>query len=100
MKDEISGRVVHCKREKFDVYIGRPGPWGNPFTLSKEEERGAVIEKYRTWLLAEIKAGRIEKEQVISLGGKTLGCWCAPKACHGDVLLEVAENLSREKDES
>jgi hypothetical protein len=24
--------IVHCKVEPYDVYIGRPGPWGNPFT--------------------------------------------------------------------
>ena len=26
----------------------------------------------------------------VELRGKTLGCWCAPKPCHGDVLLEIA----------
>jgi hypothetical protein len=24
------------------------------------------------------------------LSGRILGCWCAPKACHGDVLAEIA----------
>lgn len=24
------------------------------------------------------------------LKGKDLVCWCAPKLCHGDVLLEIA----------
>ncbi len=24
------------------------------------------------------------------LEGKTLGCWCAPDACHGDVLARLA----------
>lgn len=23
------------------------------------------------------------------LRGKTLGCWCKPKACHGNVLLKL-----------
>jgi hypothetical protein len=22
-----------------------------------------------------------------------LGCWCAPRACHGDVLVRLAEGL-------
>lgn len=98
MEKEVRGRVVHCKREKFDVYIGRPGPWGNPFTLVNEAGRAEVIEKYRTWLLAELEAGRIKKEDVISLRGQTLGCWCAPRACHGDVLLEVADHLWQEEE--
>ena len=25
------------------------------------------------------------------LQGKTLGCWCKPKACHGDVLVRLIE---------
>lgn len=23
--------------------------------------------------------------------GKTLGCWCSPKKCHGDILVELIE---------
>jgi hypothetical protein len=95
----MKGRVVHCKREKYDVYIGRPGPWGNPFPLKKEEERDRVIERYRTWLQGELASGNIKEEDLLSLRGKTLGCWCAPRSCHGDVLLEEAERLHKEKSE-
>ena len=28
------------------------------------------------------------------LRGKILGCWCAPKVCHGDVLVELAATRS------
>jgi len=28
------------------------------------------------------------------LRGKTLGCWCKPEACHGDVLLELLQDDS------
>lgn len=87
------GRVVHCKKEKFDVYIGRPGQWGNPFAMRSEGERQDVIEKYRIWIIGEIRDGRIKKEDVLRLRGKVLGCWCAPRACHGDVLLDIAEKL-------
>ena len=27
------------------------------------------------------------------LKGKTLGCFCKPKSCHGDVLVELANEL-------
>ena len=27
----------------------------------------------------------------IELKGKTLGCWCKPDPCHGDVLAELAD---------
>jgi hypothetical protein len=93
------GKVVHCKKEKYDVYIGRPSPWGNPFALKDESEREAVIKKYRAWLKHQIKTEKISKERVLGLRGKTLGCWCAPKACHGDVLLEEAEIIYQEKND-
>lgn len=79
-------RVVHNKQEQFDVYIGRPGPWGNPFEIGKDGNRDEVIAKYRTWLLAQPQL----LAQVRTLQGKTLGCWCSPKPCHGDVLSQLA----------
>jgi len=82
--------VVHWKKEPYDVYIGRPSKWGNPFKVGEHGmSRDDVIVAYRNWingdLNAELKAAA-QKE----LRGKILGCWCAPKTCHGDVLLEIA----------
>lgn len=82
-------KVVHCKREKYDVYIGRPGPWGNPFEIGKDGTREEVIQKYREWIQTE----PLLMQEVSSLSGKVLGCWCAPKPCHGDILAELAEGL-------
>jgi hypothetical protein len=88
--------VVHCKRLPCDVYIGRPGKWGNPFPLMPGESRDAAIEKYRAWLVApEQEALRASAR--VELRGKVLGCWCAPKRCHGDVLAEIAESVSDEE---
>jgi len=28
--------VVHCKRAEYDVYIGRPSRWGNPFQIGRD----------------------------------------------------------------
>jgi Domain of unknown function (DUF4326) len=78
--------VVHCKRAKFDVYIGRPSKWGNPFGIGKDGTRADVIAKYRRWLMTQPSWLAALPE----LRGKTLGCWCAPHACHGDVLVELA----------
>jgi Domain of unknown function (DUF4326) len=81
-------RVVHCKNEPFDVYIGRPSKWGNPFRIGKDGSREDVLEKYRHWILANPSLmARLRSE----LKGKTLGCWCKPNACHGDVLAELAD---------
>ena len=82
-------RVVHIKAEKPDVYIGRPSKWGNPFPMKHERERADVIESYRRWLHAEILAGRSTLADLRALDGKTLGCYCHPKPCHGDVLAQA-----------
>jgi hypothetical protein len=79
-------KVVHCKREPYDVYIGRPSKWGNKFVIEKDGTREEVIEKYREWLLQQ----KDLMDDLHELKGKTLGCWCSPQACHGDVLSELA----------
>ena len=81
-------RVVHCKKEPFDIYIGRPSKWGNPFRIGKDGSREDVILKYRNWILAN---SNLMAQLPLELKGKTLGCWCKPNACHGDVLAELAD---------
>lgn len=85
-------QVIHCRGDKQTttayVYIGRPSKWGNPYVIGKDGSREEVIAKYRhyiktrPYLLDAIK---------VELRNKTLGCWCAPQACHGDVLAEIAD---------
>lgn len=84
-------RVVHCKREKYDVYIGRPSKWGNPFTIGKDGTREQVIAKYRKWLKTQSHL----LASLSELRGKVLGCWCSPLACHGDVLAKLAKQRRR-----
>lgn len=87
MSETLRKLVVHCRKSPYDVYVGRPGPWGNPFPLSSSASRDQVIERYRAWLLAQPELVARAKTE---LRGKVLGCWCRPQACHGDVLAEIA----------
>lgn len=80
-------KVVHCKREKYDIYIGRGSKWGNPFKIGPDGNREEVIEKYEAYILANQEL----LDSLDELRGKTLGCWCNPKPCHGDVLAELAD---------
>lgn len=89
----VPGRVVHCKREAFDVYIGRPSQFGNPFRVMGENTRASAIEQFEAYARRGIAASPKGRAAIASLYGKTLGCWCAPKACHGDVLLKLAAEL-------
>jgi hypothetical protein len=89
-------KVVHCKKEPYDVYIGRGqgSIWGNPYTHIKDKNtlakyvvssREEAIRKYEQYLLNnKTLMGKIEE-----LRGKTLGCWCKPKSCHGDIIIKV-----------
>lgn len=80
--------VVNVSRtKKYDVYIGRPSQWGNPFVLRSEDDRETVLSQYRHWLINHPEIVEAAKSE---LRGKVLGCFCAPKACHGDVLAEIA----------
>lgn len=90
--------VVHCKRSEYDVYIGRPSKWGNIFThirsvadkhnLILVDSREEAVEKYEDWILRQPTMCADLHE----LKGKVLGCWCAPKLCHGDVLARLAKD--------
>jgi len=78
-------KVVNCQTESYDVYIGRPSKWGNPFKIGRDGNRAEVIEKYEAYIRKTPKL----MEALPELEGKVLGCWCAPKACHGDVLVKL-----------
>lgn len=86
-EDRVVFLVVHCKRDSYNEYVGRPSEWGNPFKLTNEGDRESVLAKYRAWLMKQTKLVERAKQQ---LKFQVLGCWCAPRACHGDVLAEIA----------
>jgi hypothetical protein len=84
-------KVVHCKRDEYDVYIGRGSKWGNPYVIGKDGTRKQVIQKYERYLLMRRNDLLNDLQE---LKDKTLGCWCFPKACHGDVLIKLIKTFS------
>jgi hypothetical protein len=85
---------------KDNVYIGRnmthyvPGTigsiWGNPFPVSDSLTLEESLEKYTQYI--ELNPNLIEKLK--ELDGKVLGCWCKPKKCHGDILVELVKKYN------
>jgi hypothetical protein len=79
------GRIVNiCNTSQFDIFIGRPSKWGNPFTVEAfgREQAIAAYEAHlrrRPDLIADLP----------ELSGKVLGCYCYPLPCHGEVLLRL-----------
>ncbi len=91
-------KVVHIK-DDYDVYIGRPSIWGNPYshkegTLAKfkTSSKKESLERYEAHLLND----PLLLEQLHKLKYKTLGCFCKPKACHGDILKKYVDRLEQD----
>lgn len=102
------GKVV----QDCDVYIGRRltmsgwnlkcSKWANPYGLGKNM-KNSVLPEFRKFVqnvlpdsLEEVLS--LYREYILDTGligdiheleGKTLGCWCKPKPCHGDILVEL-----------
>ncbi|AAQ63370.1 T4 NrdA.1-like protein [Burkholderia phage BcepNazgul] len=68
------------------IYIGRPSVWGNPFVIGRDGTREEVIAKYREHVLNSPSLMSF----LPTIRGRNLVCFCAPEACHGDVLLDLA----------
>lgn len=82
-------------RKEGAVYIGRGTPFGNPFTMRVDGTREKVVEKYRYYFYKKVESDPEFASQVESLRGKTLACWCVPRPCHGDIILEYLEGAGR-----
>lgn len=76
------------------VYVGRPSEWGNPFSLDpkkKGRDRAEVIEQYKAYALSRfLDPSDSFAADLVELRGRDLLCWCHPKECHADFLLELA----------
>jgi len=89
---------VGRKWEKGAVYIGRPSILGNPYPLRTELDRPLVVQKYREYFERRVQSNNAafmralaELERLARSGELVLGCFCAPRACHGDVIKEYLD---------
>lgn len=100
-------KVVNQYKTGVGEYIGRGNPLGNPFThqqgtLAKTivATREEAVTRYRTWLIEQIQENNpaVVREllrllEIAKHGDLYLRCFCAPKACHGDVIKECLEHF-------
>ena len=111
------GDLREWMEDPNNVYIGRSGVillpdhetgkksrfpkknsiWANPFKISSKATRETVIKQYREYISHKIASDPKMKLELEKLKGKTLGCWCAPEPCHGDILLELLEKVKNHK---
>ena len=103
-------RVVNIKdspKKQHDVFIGRPGLFGNPFSFQAKakakylvKDRKEALESYEKWVKNQ---GNILVLLYKLKNDSILGCFCKPLACHGDILIklynEKFENIRKQKQE-
>lgn len=102
--------IANIRHTRAGIYIGRANaryglpasPLANPFRLERGQDRDMPIARYRTWLAHQMRLetspARAEIWRLVEQarkGNLTLLCWCAPLACHGDVVKEVIEDCIR-----
>jgi len=97
MKD-FKIHVVNKRDGTPGEYVGRPSVLGNPFTIGRHGTRDEVIAQYKSWLWSVMKTGTPELQELdrlakklITDGGLTLVCWCAPLKCHANVIADAIE---------
>lgn len=73
-------------------YIGRGSKWGNRFVIGRDGDRETVVAKHERWLADQHDLLRALDE----LRGCDLVCFCAPRLCHGNLYLRLA-NATREE---
>ena len=78
-------KVVHCKKEPYDVYIGRGSKWENPYIIGKHGTREEIISKYEMHIMTRPDL----IQDLPELIDKTLGC---SKEYHGDILKIMVED--------
>jgi hypothetical protein len=91
--------VVHVRKAPFTLYIGRQcqefdgSKWHNPWPA----------QIYGRFLALKNYAAHVRLylwNDLHELDDQVLGCWCHPKACHGDVLKKLRQEqldaISRE----
>lgn len=72
------------------VYIGRPTMWGNPYVMlvgKGPRHRDLVCDQYEEYVARNPELVEQIKKK---LKGKDLVCFCAPRRCHGDTILRIA----------
>lgn len=82
--------VVFVDGQRFPP---RDSKFANPFKIGRDGDRATVLKKYRRWLEQSFLSGQITVEDLWTLRGKNLGCWCKPDRCHGDILIELINCL-------
>ena len=95
---ENTATVVNLYKEAYDQYIGRAGKgqdgyYGNPIKLEPGDKTGATLERFGEYFYKRLNEDPEFKRRIHLLKGLRLGCFCKPKPCHGDIIVEYLNSI-------
>jgi hypothetical protein len=86
--DEYIGRGPGG-RDMTETPIGQDGWLGNPYRIKSaggDYTRAESIDRFEDVFADRFEDDPAFRVAIQALAGDRLGCYCAPKACHGDVI--------------
>ena len=88
--------VVNLRNQEYDIPIGRPSLFGNPFShlenslaKFKVTSRDEAVDLYSEWAPKQPKI----MAALPSLKNLRLGCYCVPARCHGEIVVELVDGF-------
>lgn len=90
-------RIINIYKDTYDFYIGRAGKgkdgyFGNPHSIGwcsickRTHDRKDCLTEFDNYFISRINSDVEFKNKVLELKGHTLGCFCKPQDCHGDII--------------
>ncbi|MCK4295976.1 MAG: DUF4326 domain-containing protein [Candidatus Marinimicrobia bacterium] len=73
-------------------WLGNPHPIGWCDICGEYHTCKECIEKFKQDFYIKLNSDLEFRKAVLALKGKRLGCYCKPKACHGDLIKEWIES--------
>ena len=96
----MSITIHNLKNEKptepYDFYVDRRSPVGNPFEMQTEKDRDKVCDYYAKYMAQMLECESKDfcmyiksmMKMLKEYGKLRLFCWCSPKRCHAEELME------------
>jgi hypothetical protein len=85
------GGVLFIDKKRYPPYSSN---FANPYKVGRDGTGEEVIAKYRKHITKKLESDKSFVDELLSLKGKNLGCWCHPNFCHGNIVLELINKYS------
>ena len=86
--------IANWIKDPNNIYVGRrtkqlkQSKWRNPYKINCFNSRKKVVRLFEKHLQRKKRL----RKSISELKNKVLGCWCAPKLCHAQILHSLAGN--------